>query len=1037
MITGLLFDLFRGLLKLIQMVLGLLFSAIDSVFKVDQFGISLNTFENILGGKVTSSTDSILSYPAGSARFNGLLSIMRNIGFFSGLIIFAFSFFLLLVKGLHDTKDTLPSLVARMMIVAILAGASPYIAAGFSDIGSKFYDNVDTALNNQIFKSDYADTLMKDNKDYQEAKTDENLSFIGRIHQDIKDYKDSDEKSSDDDTSAEVSDDKKKSAVKDMIGTIDAGTLADDTLATFLTFVPGTGAVLIIISIVVLVVRVIFILIVLYNYLKLVIELLRRYMAYAVTYLMFPAVVGTLASGATSQIFWTWLRSLVSSMIALIITHVWLTLTRLIYSVMPMDLLGTFVIVAFISIGLNIEQFMRDRGFTMSAAGGRLLDSMMSSAFMVTRLARTARDGLGSITGGVSALTGNVPLMRAANVMNGRGAGVAEAMKRMNDSPLSAIRKAGADALKKGMGSDNKFKNAAAHGIQHAFNARTDRPEMEGMSSLQQKALEALRMNDMPAVNEAFDAMSSKERAEFASLAAGSVMDDKDLFSEMLGEMNPDDQAAFIDSHAMEALESGNMTALNTMLDHASPEMKDAFATGDLAQQALADGNTKALGAIIGNASQDAINSMATGDFARQAIAAGNTNALASVLNKASPEAVDAAVSNGLAKDAVTAGESKALNTMLGKASPEAINAAVSNGLAQEAYASGSTAMLNNVLSKASPETIDSVASNGLAKEALQSGNTKALNSIIGSMSPDAQSSMIQSLASDSYYSGNTRALSTMMSGMTGDEKTAFAQSIGHSVTSGSGESGFANVTGLGNLRVNDVSGGSSSGVFASVNSNGETQVMGSGGINITGMDNYGNIVGNIETPIGTTRMSITSAPTERGSNIAFTAGDGSTKYVQTGDTTPNTISMSKYGGVNLSTFGDSLPTDNSSPVTYQTKFSSSTIQSFATSIGKDMAEVGATNFNTQDAAHYTYGMVKNNRGQEEPTITATYGNNTYAIHQRSNGTIYSTGFRDDVAKKLEQGSYSGSNANHGDSRWAKKPPKPRTTSGKSRRDSD
>ena len=176
-----------------------------------------------------------------------------------------------------------------------------------------------------------------------------------------------------------------------------------------------------------------------FNYFKLIVELIRRYCTFAIMHFTFPAICGTIASGYTVNIFWTYLRGYVAEGICLMMTEFFLMMTHHILNNMTIGLISTFIIIAFINIGLQLDNFMREKGFSASTAGGNLAQGVIASAISLGFAARGMQSIAGS-TGSVmlsaAAVGGknNMALATVGSVLSGQGASAASVVTAMNSS---------------------------------------------------------------------------------------------------------------------------------------------------------------------------------------------------------------------------------------------------------------------------------------------------------------------------------------------------------------------------------------------------------------------------------------------------------------------------------------------------------------------------------------------------------------------------------------------------------------------------
>lgn len=151
--------------------------------------------------------------------------------------------------------------------------------------------------------------------------------------------------------------------------------------------------------------------------LKLYLELVKRYMYMSCLYMMFPTACGFLASGATTTIFFTYLRMFGVEIGVLVLTRLWIALSMFVMGSLPSGTFSFIVIIAFINIGIKMENTLKDMGLSVSSTGPALLDSMAATAGGMIYMAK--RSTSGALTN-IGAAKGNMALVAVGNAMSGK-----------------------------------------------------------------------------------------------------------------------------------------------------------------------------------------------------------------------------------------------------------------------------------------------------------------------------------------------------------------------------------------------------------------------------------------------------------------------------------------------------------------------------------------------------------------------------------------------------------------------------------------
>ncbi len=184
--------------------------------------------------------------------------------------------------------------------------------------------------------------------------------------------------------------------------------------------------------------QIVFLFIIVYNFIKLVVELFKRWLTACALYIAFPAVTGCLASASTDKIFWSYVRAFASQLVLVVLTRIWLTLFCLMMSMMGESLTYMFCLIAWLSIGIKLEMFMKSIGCDIAQTGGALLDTCVMTAggmLMATRNLGNAKKGVGGGLVNAGAKLGNASLVKTGNAMMGKSTTPAAVMNAAMSVP--------------------------------------------------------------------------------------------------------------------------------------------------------------------------------------------------------------------------------------------------------------------------------------------------------------------------------------------------------------------------------------------------------------------------------------------------------------------------------------------------------------------------------------------------------------------------------------------------------------------------
>ena len=374
-------------------------------------------FFDLSGFKPTFTyfNDNIIS---GDENVNNIFSCFQYVAYVILVILFAWNVAAMVVNKTYkdkDVKDNLRTLFIRSVVCIMLISASQFICRDVLAVTvDGFYEYVLIPLVGEGTDGDSGVLSVSDSDTTSMMESLENTN-------------------SDDYTSSSIVEDENGDWVAN--DTIGAGA---DYSAAIEQGEENVGA---IIGFVACIVEAYFIWSILYNYLKLVIELARRYAKWCFMYITFPLTCSTYVSTATENIFLNYLGGFINEAIAIVVSVFVLRMTNWFMQVCSGNFISVFFILGWINIGIAIEQFMREHGFVIGSSGGSLLDNMLQASHNMSRLGKGAVQKAGRGLIGAAAISNNVPLAKAGAAMAGLGFGDATAMAAMRSSLGGAINR--------------------------------------------------------------------------------------------------------------------------------------------------------------------------------------------------------------------------------------------------------------------------------------------------------------------------------------------------------------------------------------------------------------------------------------------------------------------------------------------------------------------------------------------------------------------------------------------------------------------
>lgn len=365
---------------------------------------------------------------SGASNVSTIISVFQKVAGIILIFLVAWNFGAIAINTTFkekDYKDTLRSIITRTMVCIILISSSSFVLQLVSDIDDLFYDYVVVEI-------------------FGDGSEDNNFGLLGEYAgggDSSTSMRDSISKTNNDDYTASqpYKDENGNWQMNDSIGSGSTESSEDevDTVSA------------IIIAIIGICLEVYFIGSLLYNYMKLVVELCRRYAKWCFMYLTYPLACSTYVCSGTENIFLNYLGGFANEGICLLATHVIMKLTNWFLHVANGNLITIVFIIGWINIGISLEQFMREHGFVIGSSGGSMLDNMLQSAHYMQSLGRNMRANAGRAMIGAAALTNSVGLGKAGALMT-------PGMKMDDATVLGAMRGSAGNAIGRALNNGNE-----------------------------------------------------------------------------------------------------------------------------------------------------------------------------------------------------------------------------------------------------------------------------------------------------------------------------------------------------------------------------------------------------------------------------------------------------------------------------------------------------------------------------------------------------------------------------------------------------
>ena len=188
------------------------------------------------------------------------------------------------------------------------------------------------------------------------------------------------------------------------------------------------------------IVRVVFFCILAWNLIKLVVEMVQRYVTMMALYIGMPCGCAFFISSDTQNVFFSYMKMFIAQVFVLVFTRAWIGMSFFLMSTLASNVVNMFLMIAFIRVGLRLEGIFKELGLSIGNMGANLLDNVaMTAGIMGMALARGKNAaGRGLISAG--ALAGSSKMARAGNFLTGRPLDAQSVSKSMEGSVGGQVR---------------------------------------------------------------------------------------------------------------------------------------------------------------------------------------------------------------------------------------------------------------------------------------------------------------------------------------------------------------------------------------------------------------------------------------------------------------------------------------------------------------------------------------------------------------------------------------------------------------------
>lgn len=164
----------------------------------------------------------------------------------------------------------------------------------------------------------------------------------------------------------------------------------------------------------------VFFLIMAYNYFKLCVELIKRYITMCSLYLIAPPFTAFFITAETQLVTLSFIKLFGTTVMVFCFSKIWIFLSAYVLAHVKVSFVNMLAVIAFITFGVRIESIFKEIGLSTANLGGALLDSVVATAGVMAYAAKGVAGGVGNGLVNAGALAGNMNMVAAGSVLTKR-----------------------------------------------------------------------------------------------------------------------------------------------------------------------------------------------------------------------------------------------------------------------------------------------------------------------------------------------------------------------------------------------------------------------------------------------------------------------------------------------------------------------------------------------------------------------------------------------------------------------------------------
>lgn len=189
-----------------------------------------------------------------------------------------------------------------------------------------------------------------------------------------------------------------------------------------------------------LILQIVFFGIVAYNFAKLCVELVKRYMVMCSLYTCSPLAVPFFITAETQNVLFSFVKMFACEIGIVVFTRLWILVCLHTMSTLVCTFINMCIMIALVQFGLKIETLLKEMGFTTANMGGALLDNIAATGVAMSMIVKNSTGFAGETLINAGGAVGSMGLTTIGSALTGKPMSLDGRARSMTESAGAQLR---------------------------------------------------------------------------------------------------------------------------------------------------------------------------------------------------------------------------------------------------------------------------------------------------------------------------------------------------------------------------------------------------------------------------------------------------------------------------------------------------------------------------------------------------------------------------------------------------------------------